>query len=49
MGIEILGPIVLPDILTGERYVELLRENLPDFRRSTVIGEKQNCFSTRRC
>jgi len=39
MGTEILGPIVLPDILTGERYVELLRKK-SDFRRSAVIGEK---------
>ncbi|KYN00147.1 hypothetical protein ALC62_09081 [Cyphomyrmex costatus] len=31
MGTEILGPVVLPDILNGERYLELLRENLPKF------------------
>jgi len=31
MGIEILGPVVLLNILTGKKYVLLLRKNLPDF------------------
>jgi len=40
MGTEILGPVVLPDILTGERYVELLRENLPDFLEEVPLLER---------
>jgi len=28
METEILGSVVLSDILIGERYIELLRENL---------------------
>jgi len=28
MGTEILSPIILPDILNGMTYVELLRNNL---------------------
>jgi len=43
MGTEILGPVVLPDILNDERYVELLR-SLPDFLEE-VIRQKQNSFS----
>jgi len=31
MGTEILSPIILPDILNGMTYVELLRNNLLDF------------------
>jgi len=40
MGTEILGPVVLPDVLTGERYVELLRENLPDFLEEVPLLER---------
>jgi len=40
MRTEILGPVVLPDILISKRYVKLLRENLPDFLEEAVIGEK---------
>jgi len=43
MGTEILGPVVLPDILNDERYVELLR-SLPDFLEE-IIRQKQNSFS----
>ena len=31
MGTQILGPVILPDILTGQTYVEFLRENMPEF------------------
>jgi len=40
MGTEILGPVVLPDILTGERYVELLKENLPNFLEEIPLLER---------
>lgn len=40
MGTEILGPVVLPDILNGERYMELLRENLPDFLEEMPLLER---------
>lgn len=40
MGTQILGPIILPDILTGVTYVELLRENLPDFLEEVPLLER---------
>lgn len=40
MGTQILGPIVLPDILTGQTYVELLRDNLPDFLEEVPLLER---------
>lgn len=40
MGTQILGPIILPDILTGATYVELLRENLPDFLEEVPLLER---------
>ena len=40
MGNQILGPVFLPDILTGERYVQLLTDYLPDFLEDVPLLEK---------
>lgn len=37
MRTEILGSVVLPDILTGKIYVEFLRENLSDFLKEVPL------------
>lgn len=40
MGTEILGPVILPDILTGVTYVDFLQENLPDFLEEVPLYER---------
>jgi len=40
MGTQILGPVVLPDILTGQTYVDFLRENLPEFLEEVPLLER---------
>ncbi|EZA47252.1 hypothetical protein X777_16558, partial [Ooceraea biroi] len=37
---EILGPIILPDILTAATYVELLSDNLPEFLEEVPLYER---------
>jgi len=44
MGTQILGPVILPDILTGQTYVEFLRENLPDFLEEVPLFERNKFF-----
>jgi hypothetical protein len=44
MGTQILGPVILPDILTGQTYVEFLRENLPDFLEEVPLFERNKMF-----
>lgn len=39
-GTEILGPIILPDILTGAAYLEMLRDNLPEFLEDVPLLER---------
>jgi len=40
MGTEILGPVVLPDILTGATYVDFLRNDLPEFLEEVPLLER---------
>lgn len=40
MGTEILGPVILPDILTGRTYVDFLTENLSDFLENVPLFER---------
>ncbi|KAL6418692.1 hypothetical protein ACFW04_011877 [Cataglyphis niger] len=40
MGTEILGPVILPDVLTGRTYVDFLTENLPDFLEDVPLFER---------
>lgn len=42
MGTEILGPVILPDILTGATYKEFLRENLPEFLEEVPLSERNH-------
>ena len=49
MGTQILGPVILPDILNSETYLEFLRDNLPDFLEEIPLFEKQDRISARRC
>jgi len=44
MGTQILGPVILPDILTGQSYVEFLQENLPDFLEEVPLFERNKMF-----
>lgn len=41
MGTEILGPVILPDILTSGAYLELLENNLPDFLEEVPLSERE--------
>jgi hypothetical protein len=40
MGNQMLDPVVLPDILTGVRYVQLLTDNLPNFLEDVPLLER---------
>jgi len=40
MGTEILGPVVLPDILTRATYIELLKNNLLEFLEEVPLLER---------
>jgi len=40
MESQILSPVVLPDILTGQTYVDFLRENLPKFLEEVPLLER---------
>ena len=40
MGTQILGPVILPDILNSETYLEFLRDNLPDFLEEISLFER---------
>ena len=40
LGTEILGLIILPNILNSVTYVELLRNNLPDFLKDIPLLER---------
>ncbi|KAL6416442.1 hypothetical protein ACFW04_013467 [Cataglyphis niger] len=40
MGTEILGAVILPDVLTERTYVDFLTENLPDFLEDVPLFEK---------
>jgi len=40
METEILGPVIPPDILNGVIYVELLKNNLPDFLNNIPLLER---------
>ena len=40
MGTQILGPVILPDILNSETYLEFLRDNLPDFLEEIPLFER---------
>ncbi|EZA55669.1 hypothetical protein X777_04178 [Ooceraea biroi] len=40
-GTEILGPFILPDILTAATYVELLGDNLREFLEEVPLYEKR--------
>lgn len=42
MGTKILGPIILPDTLTGASYLEILADNLPEFLEDIPLAERQN-------
>jgi len=45
MGTEMLGPVILPDILNGVTYVELLRNNLRDFLEDVPLERNKIIFS----
>ena len=40
MGTQILGPVILPDILNSETYLEFLRDNLSDFLEEIPLFER---------
>ncbi|EFN66426.1 hypothetical protein EAG_01870, partial [Camponotus floridanus] len=40
MGTEILGPIILPDILTSAAYIDLLKNDLPDFLEEVPLLDR---------
>lgn len=40
MGTEILGPVILPHILTGAAYKEFLRDNLPEFLEEVPLLQR---------
>lgn len=40
MGTNILGPVILPDILNGVSYLEFLSENIPDFLEEVPLAER---------
>lgn len=40
LGTNILGPIVLPDILDGNAYLRFLRENLPEFVEDVPLDRR---------
>ena len=37
---QILGPVILPDILNSETYLEFLRDNLPEFLEEIPLFER---------
>jgi len=37
---EILGPVVVPDILTGTTYVDFLRNDLSEFLEEVLLLER---------
>ncbi|KAL6417052.1 hypothetical protein ACFW04_013025 [Cataglyphis niger] len=37
---QTLGPVILPDVLTGRTYVDFLTENLPDFLEDVPLFER---------
>ncbi|EFN68937.1 hypothetical protein EAG_02675, partial [Camponotus floridanus] len=45
MGTNILGPVILPDILTGQTYVEFLRDNLPEFLKEIPLLDRNKLVS----
>jgi len=40
MGTNILGPVILPDILNGASYLEFLSTNIPDFLEEVPLAER---------
>jgi len=40
MGTNILGPIILPEILNGASYKNFLAENIPDFLEEIPLAER---------
>jgi hypothetical protein len=40
MGTNILGPVILPDILNGASYMEFLSENIPDFLEEIPLANR---------
>jgi len=40
MGTNILGPVILPDILNGASYLEFLATNIPDFLEEVPLADR---------
>ncbi|KAL6416511.1 hypothetical protein ACFW04_011756 [Cataglyphis niger] len=40
MGNQIFDPVILPDIFTSQIYIEILKDNLPDFLEEVPLLER---------
>jgi len=40
MGTNILGPVILPDILNGASYLEFLSTNIPDILEEVPLADR---------